>query len=65
VSTEEMMSRKPIEFRNPLASPALLAALRLLQPCAAPRLIDWLIRTGRIADAAAIAEQLIADADRP
>ena len=59
------MSRKPIEFRHPLASPALMAALRLLQPCAAPRLIDRLIRTGRVSDAAALAEMLIIEADRP
>jgi hypothetical protein len=59
------MSRKPIEFRHPLASPSLMAALRLLQPCAAPRLIERLIRTGRVADAAALAELLVIEADRP
>jgi hypothetical protein len=59
------MTRKPAEFRHPLASPSLMAALRLLQPCAAPRLIDRLIRMGRIADAAALAEMLIVEADRP
>jgi hypothetical protein len=58
------MARKP-EFRNPLVTPALQAALSLLQPCAAPRLIDRLIRTGRTADAAALAELVIIEADRP
>jgi hypothetical protein len=57
------MSRK--QFRNPLASPVLLAALRLLQPSAAARLIDRLIRTGRISDAAELAERMIIEADRP
>jgi hypothetical protein len=60
-----MMSRNPAEFRNPLISPALMAALQWLQPCAAPRLIDLLIRAGRISDAAALAELLIIEADRP
>jgi hypothetical protein len=60
-----LMSRKPIEFRHPLASPSLMAALRWLQPCAAPRLIDRLIRAGRVADAAALAERMIIEADRP
>jgi hypothetical protein len=55
----------PIGIRNPLASPALQAALQLLQPCQAPRLIERLIRTGRIGDAAALAELLIIEADRP
>jgi hypothetical protein len=52
-------------LRNPLLSPALMAALQWLQPCAAPRLIDSLIRAGRVADAAALAELLIIEADRP
>jgi hypothetical protein len=60
-----MMSRNPAEFRNPLLSPALMAALQWLQPCAAPRLIDRLVRAGRVADACAIAEMLIIEADRP
>jgi hypothetical protein len=55
----------PVGSPHPLASPALMAALQWLQPCAAPRLIERLIRTGRIADAAALAETLIIDADRP
>jgi hypothetical protein len=55
----------PIGIRNPLASPALMAALQLLQPCQAPRLIERLIRTGRLSDAAALAELLIIEADRP
>jgi hypothetical protein len=58
------MKINPI-VRNPMASPQLLAALQWLQPSAAPRLIDRLIGTGRISDAAALAEQMIADADRP
>lgn len=52
-------------FRNPLISPALMAALRLLQPGPEPRTIAQLIRAGRVADAAALADQLIAEADRP
>jgi hypothetical protein len=59
------MARKSIEVRNPLASPTLMAALQWLQPGPGPRLIERLIRTGRAADAAAIAELLIIDADRP
>jgi len=56
------MTRKPIEFRNPLASPSLMSALQWLRPCQAPRLIERLIHAGRIADAAAL---LIIEADRP
>jgi hypothetical protein len=52
-------------IRNPLISPALMAALQWLQPGPEPRLIDRLIRTGRISDAAALAELLIIEADRP
>jgi hypothetical protein len=59
-----MMKITPI-VRNPLASPALMSALQWLQPCEAPRLIERLIRRGRIADAAALAELLIIEADRP
>jgi hypothetical protein len=59
------MARKPIEFRNPLLSPALMAALQWLRPGSEPRMIDRLIRAGRIADAAALAEMLIIEADRP
>jgi hypothetical protein len=58
------MARKS-DSHNPLISPALVAALQMLQPCAAPRLIDRLIRAGRVADAAALAELLIIEADRP
>jgi len=49
------MACKPIETRHPLLSPALMAALQWLRPCDGPRLIDRLIRMGRVADAAAIA----------
>jgi len=59
------MARKPIEFRNPILSPALRSALQWLRPGGEPRMIERLIRMGRIADAAALAEMLIADADRP
>jgi hypothetical protein len=52
-------------IRNPLASPALLTALQWLRPGNEPRLIERLIQMGRIADAAALADILIADADRP
>jgi hypothetical protein len=54
-----------VGIRNPLLSPALMAALQWLQPGPEPRMIVRLIRTGRVADAAALAEMLIADADRP
>ena len=60
-----MMGTKRSELRNPLATPELMAALHWLTPCQAPRLIERLIRAGRVADAAALAEMLIADADRP
>lgn len=59
------MAHKPIELRNPLISPPLAAALRWLRPGHEPRLIDQLVRMGRIADAAALAELLIIEADRP
>jgi hypothetical protein len=59
------MTRKPIEFRNPLVSPALMSALQWLRPSAAPRMIEQLIRAGRVADAAALAEMLVIEADRP
>ena len=52
-------------IRNPLASPALMAALQWLQPGPEPRMINRLIRAGRTADAAALAELLIIEADRP
>jgi hypothetical protein len=50
---------------NPLASPALLAALQWLHPCNGPRLIEALLRRGRVTDAAALCEMLIVEADRP
>ena len=53
------------DIRNPLASPALLAALHWLQPGPEPRILTALIRRGRIADAAALAEMLVIEADRP
>jgi hypothetical protein len=59
------MARKPIESRHPLLSPALMAALQWLRPGAEPRMIERLIRMGRGADAAALAELLIIEADRP
>ena len=51
--------------RHPLATPSLMAALHWLTPSDGPRIINRLIRAGRISDAAALAEMLIADADRP
>jgi hypothetical protein len=56
---------KSADIRNPLATPELLAAIQGLRPCAAPRLVDRLIRMGRISEAAALAEQMIIEADRP
>jgi hypothetical protein len=44
------MVRKPIEFRNPILSPAL----QWLRPGGEPRIIEQLIRAGRVADAAAL-----------
>jgi hypothetical protein len=58
------MHNSPIT-RNPPASPALLAALERLRPCNGPRLIEALLRRGRVTDAAAIAELLVIKADRP
>jgi len=51
--------------RNPLISPALMSALQWLRPGPEPGMIDRLIRTGRVSDAAALAEMLIIEADRP
>jgi len=59
------MMARPSQFQNPLASPALMSALHWLRPSEAPRLIERLIHTGRISDAAALAEILIIEADRP
>jgi len=53
------------DIRNPLASPALLAALHWLQPGPEPRILTALIRRGRTGDAVALVERMIADADRP
>jgi hypothetical protein len=50
-----------LTIRHPLASPAL----QWLQPGPEPRMINRLIRAGRTADAAALAEFLIIEADRP
>ena len=58
------MAREPIEFRNPLASPALMSALKWLRPGGDARMIDRLIRAGRVSDAASLAEMLIIEADR-
>ena len=55
----------PLGIRNPLLSPPLMAALQWLQPGPEPRILNALIRAGRISDAAALAEMLIAEADRP
>jgi hypothetical protein len=52
-------------IRHPLASPALLAALQWLRPGPEPRMIDRLIRAGRLSDACALAEMLVIEADRP
>jgi hypothetical protein len=59
------MTLQSTPLRNPLLSPALMAALHWLRPSSAPRVIDGLVRSGRIADAAALAESLIIEADRP
>jgi hypothetical protein len=53
------------ERRNPLASVPLMQALSRLAPCEAPRRITELIMAGRVAAAAALAEQILADGDCP
>ena len=59
------MNMRRSELRNPLASPELMAALQWLRPGPEPRTIERLIRMGRVADAAALAELLVIEADRP
>jgi len=59
------MIRKPTCSQNPLMSPALMSALQWLRPGPEPRTIERLIRTGRVADAAALVELLVIEADRP
>ena len=51
------------EHRNPLASPLLMAALDRLTPNPRARLIDRLVRMGRVADAAAVADRVLIEAD--
>jgi hypothetical protein len=46
-------------------SPVLMAALEGLRPGPEPRAIERLVLMGRVADAAALAELLIVEADRP
>jgi hypothetical protein len=55
---------RQIEQRNPLAAPVLMTALELLRPCPEARQIETMIRAGRIADAAALADQITIEADR-
>lgn len=59
------MIRKQTSPRNPLLSPALMAALQWLRPGPEPYAIERLVLMGRTADAAALAELLIIEADRP
>jgi hypothetical protein len=49
--------------RNPVITPELMAALWRLQPSGAPQQISELIRRGYVADALAIVEAAIAEAD--
>jgi hypothetical protein len=60
-----MNALKTTNIRHPLASPALMSALQWLRPGGEARIIDRLIRAGRISDAAALAEMMIIEADRP
>jgi hypothetical protein len=60
-----MNALKTSGMRHPLASPSLMFALQWLRPGPEPRTIERLIRAGRAADAAALAELLIIEADRP
>jgi hypothetical protein len=48
---------------NPLVSPALRRAVERLQPCPRARQLMALINTARVGEAAALAEQMIIDAD--
>ena len=50
---------KKVGIRHPLATPLLMAALEGLRPSDAPRMIEQLIHTGRVA------EMLVIEADRP
>jgi DNA-binding helix-hairpin-helix protein with protein kinase domain len=47
----------------PLISPALVAAAQRLQPCPEARWFQYLIRTGRTVEAAAVAERMLVEAD--
>ena len=49
--------------RNPLASSLLMAALDRLTPNPRARQIDTLVRVGRVADAAAVADRILIEAD--
>jgi hypothetical protein len=60
---QDMSSLKASGIPHPLASPSLMLALEWLRPGPELRTIERLM--GRVADAAAITEMLIADADRP
>ena len=59
-----MRVSKPIR-PNPLASPSLMAALPWLQPCPRTPPDPRSAYPRSLADAAALAEMLVIDADRP
>jgi hypothetical protein len=62
--TLEIFGPRYTAARNPLlASPLLLAALWRLRPGPEPRQIGELIKIGRVAAAASLVEQILADAD--
>jgi hypothetical protein len=60
---KQFRPRQIVEHRNPLASPPLMAALDRLSPSREAGLIDTLVRVGRVSDAAALADQVLIDAD--
>ena len=51
------------EHRNPLASPLLMSALDRLSPSAEPRRLIDLLRRGKVADAAAVADRILIEGD--
>lgn len=62
-SLKQFSPRQLAEHRNPIVSPLLKAALDRLAPSRGGKVIDALLRQGRVADAAALADQIITEAD--
>ena len=55
---KQFCPRQCVEHRNPLASPLLMRALDPLSPS-----VTDLLRLGRVADAAAIADMILIEGD--